>query len=125
MFGRSCLALVILLGSASSISSQTRTLSGPEMVGSAAASAKRHYRPTGEPCLTLSGYAKAQLVNKEMFDHWITVKNDCLQRIKVQVCYFGSQDCIMLDAPPYGENIGLLGVYPKLKDFRYDYKEQF
>jgi|ERR1700678_4389670 hypothetical protein len=86
---------------------------------------KRHNGPTGKPCLSLSGSAKPQVVNKEIFDHWVSAANSCGQHIKVNVCYYKSQNCIMMDVPPYERKDVVLGVFPKLQDFRFEFKEQF
>lgn len=86
---------------------------------------KRHNDPIGRACLTLSGYSTPQIVNKNIFDHWVTVSNGCNQRIRVQVCYFKTQDCIMVDTLPYQQKDAILGFFPGVKEFRYEYKEQF
>jgi hypothetical protein len=86
---------------------------------------KRHNGPTGKPCLSVSGSAKPQVINKELFDHWISAVNACGQRIKVDVCYYKTQNCILMDVPPYGRKDDVLGVFPKQLDFRYEYKEKF
>ena len=43
--------------------------------------------PTGKPCLVLHGYAKAQTINPNIFEHRIAATNSCGQNIKVKVCY--------------------------------------
>jgi hypothetical protein len=119
------LSFVIFAFAVSAATCQTAGPLSDSILGSTNEAYKRHYAPTGKPCLTLAGSAKPQVVNKDMIDHWVTVLNECAQRIKVQVCYFHTESCITVEAPPYGRKDGLLGVYPKLRDFRYDYKEQF
>jgi len=47
------------------------------------------------------------------------------QNIKVQVCYYKTQDCIAVNVPPWGRQDSVLGIYPALTDFRFDAKEQF
>jgi hypothetical protein len=81
--------------------------------------------PTGKPCLKLDGSAKAQIINKDIYEHWISAQNSCGQHIKVRVCYHGSEDCIVIDVPPWGRRDSVLGIYPALQDFRYDSKELF
>ena len=81
--------------------------------------------PTGKPCLTIQGYAKPQTINPHIFEHWVGVANGCGQDIKLRVCYFGSQDCIPLDVPPWGRKDSVLGIYPALPDFRFEAREQF
>jgi len=35
------------------------------------------------------------------------------------------QSCVPLEVPAYGRKDALLGIYPALQDFRYEYVEQF
>jgi hypothetical protein len=86
---------------------------------------KRHMSPTGKPCLTLEAYSKTQVINKDIYEHWVGATNSCGQHIKVKVCYYETEDCIVMDVPPYDRQDSVLGIYPALKDFRYDAKEQF
>ncbi len=86
---------------------------------------RRHKAPTGKPCLALEGSSKAQTINKNIYEHWIGAANSCGQHIKVRICYHNTQDCIVMDVPAYGRRESVLGIYPALKDFRYDYVEQF
>jgi hypothetical protein len=86
---------------------------------------RRHLGPTGKPCLSLTGSSKPQLVNHNMINHSVSVSNSCGQRLKVNVCYYRTQECIMIDVPPYERKEAVLGVFPKVLDFRFDYKEQF
>jgi hypothetical protein len=86
---------------------------------------KVHKGATGKPCLSLSGSAKAQIVNREMFDHIVRIANSCPQRINVNVCYYRTDHCVTVDVPPYERAETVLGVFPKLQDFRFEYKERF
>ena len=81
--------------------------------------------PTGKPCLVLHGYAKPQTINPNIFEHRIAASNGCGQNIKVKVCYHGSDDCITIDVPPWDRKDSVLGIYPALRDFKFDAKEQF
>jgi hypothetical protein len=86
---------------------------------------KRHIGPTGKPCLSLAGSAKPQIVNREIFDHMVSIANSCPQRINVHVCYYGTQHCVTEDVAPYERKETVLGVFPKLQYFRFEYKEKF
>jgi hypothetical protein len=86
---------------------------------------RHHMGPTGKPCLSLSSSAKAQAVNKHIYEHWVGAANSCGQHIKVQVCYYKSNDCITMDVPAWGRKDVVLGIYPALQSFRYEAKEQF
>ena len=86
---------------------------------------RQHLAPTGRPCLAISGYAMAQKINPHIFEHRITARNSCGQNIKVKVCYHKTEDCIMIDVPPWDRKDSVLGIYPALGDFKFDAKEQF
>jgi hypothetical protein len=86
---------------------------------------KVHHGPTGKPCVTVSGNWKAQTINPNIFEHLIIATNACSLRIKMNVCYYKTQHCIALELGPYDRKEAVLGIYPALKDFRYEYKEQF
>jgi hypothetical protein len=87
---------------------------------------KVHTGPTGKPCLSLSGYALPQAVNPNIFNHMISANNDCSQPIKVKVCYYQSQHCAPpIDVPGYGRKDTTLGIMPAMRDFRFEYREQF
>jgi hypothetical protein len=86
---------------------------------------RQHMAPTGKPCLVLRGYAKAQTINPNIYEHRVGVTNSCGLNIKVKVCYHMSEDCITMDVPPWDRKDSVLGIYPALKDFKYDAKELF
>jgi len=92
---------------------------------SSSRSNRQHMAPTGKPCLVLHGYAKPQTINPNIFEHRIAASNGCGQNIKVKVCYHGSDDCITIDVPPWDRKDSVLGIYPALRDFKFDAKEQF
>ncbi len=87
--------------------------------------AKVHLAPTGKPCVHVEGYAKAQTINPNIFEHMISATNNCGLRIKLKLCYYKTLHCIPVDVPPYDRKMAVLGIYPALKEFRYEYKEQF
>src|SRR5215831_10754559 len=86
---------------------------------------RHHMGPTGKPCLNLSSWAKAQVVNKHIYEHWVGATNRCGQNIKVRVCYYKTRDCITMDVPPWGRKDSVLGIYPALANFRFEAREQF
>jgi hypothetical protein len=85
---------------------------------------KQHTRPNGKPCIDLESYAKSEMVNKNLFEHWITATNSCGEHIELRVCYRGSSDCIVMNLPSWESKSSVLGIYP-LKDFQYDAVEKF
>ena len=86
---------------------------------------ERHVGPNGKPCLTLESYTKPELNNKDIFEHWIKATNGCGQHIEVRVCYHKTDDCIVMNVPPWDSKSSVLGIYPMLKDFQFDAKEKF
>jgi hypothetical protein len=84
----------------------------------------RHFGSTGKPCIALESRATAQRINKNIYEHWITATNSCGQNIKVQVCYQKTDDCIVMNVPPWESTNSVLGIYPNARDFQYDAKER-
>jgi hypothetical protein len=106
-------------------SGQTLVPSSGGLLPSPNDAGRRHLAPTGLPCLKLEGYTKAEIINPHIYEHWVSAANNCGQNIKLQICYYKTQDCIAVNVPPWGRKDSVLGIYPALKDFRYDAKEQF
>jgi hypothetical protein len=84
----------------------------------------RHTRANGKPCIDLRSYAKSEIVNKKLFEHWITAMNSCGQHIELQVCYHQSSNCIVMKVPPWESKSSVLGINP-VNDFQVDAKEKF
>jgi hypothetical protein len=87
--------------------------------------AKYHMGPLGKPCLTIAGYAKPETVNKNIYQHWISAANNCGQIVRVRICYFETEDCIVMSVPPWDRKESVLGIFPALKRFKFEAKEQF
>jgi hypothetical protein len=87
--------------------------------------AKHHMSPLGKPCLVIQGYAKPEISNKNIYQHSIRVANNCGQSIKVRVCYYRTEDCVLMTVPQWESKIAILGIFPALKRFQFDAKEQF
>ena len=85
----------------------------------------RHRSPTGLPCLTVAGFPRAHFVNKTLYDHVISVKNDCAERIALQVCYYQSDDCINMQVPGDETKEAILGTLPMTPTFRFEFREKF
>jgi hypothetical protein len=98
----------------------------PRLPGDNLANAtKVHLDFAGKPCLVVSGSSRAQTINPKIFEHVLSFQNHCSQTIKLKVCYYRSQSCVSADVPGYGRKESVLGIYPSLRDFRYEYLEQF
>jgi hypothetical protein len=90
-----------------------------------ATATKVHKDPSGKPCLIASGSSRRQTINPKIFEHIVSFQNHCLHAIKLKVCYYGAETCVWVDVPSYGQKETVLGIYPSLPDFRYQYLEQF
>jgi hypothetical protein len=97
----------------------------PALDDPANAGAKVHRDPYGKPCVGVFGLSRPQVVNTKMFDQTIIADNHCSALIKLKVCYYGSLTCLPVEVPPYGRKETLLGFFPTMKEFRYQYTEQF
>ena len=97
----------------------------PLLEGSQDMAVKMHLDPTGKPCLSVKGEVKPQTVNPNIFDHLIHISSNCSLPIKLQVCYYHTQHCTLVVVPGYGRKEATLGIMPAMKDFRFEYREQF
>jgi hypothetical protein len=86
---------------------------------------RHHMNFSGQPCLKIQGYPEPQAINTNIYEHWIRAINSCGESIKVQVCYHDTNECIVMTVPPFGQTQSMLGIFPALKSFRFDAKEQF
>jgi hypothetical protein len=99
---------------------------GTQMIeGSQSTLVMRHRGPTGKPCLNVFGSAQRQLINTNLYDHMIMATNSCVRAIKVDVCYYGTDHCISMQVPAMDRKQAMLGVLPAMKDFRFEFREQF
>src|ERR1700722_16221092 len=86
---------------------------------------RRHIGLNGKPCIALDSSVRPQIINKDIYEHWIEAANSCGETIKLQVFYHKSDDCIEMSVPPWQSKHSVLGIYPHLKEFQYDAEEQF
>lgn len=107
----------------------TSGISPPEQLpfirGSSDLAPHQHLRIDGQPCLSVFAGAQRQKADPKIFDHMIFAKNECSQAIKIRVCYYKSPDCIQMEVPPYGRKQATLGIFPAIKEFQYEFREQF
>ncbi len=100
-------------------------LSTSGIFGDAKELAKRHYGLGGKPCITVAGATKSETINQNIMEHWVSATNSCGQHIKLTICYYKTQHCVTVDVPPWGRRDSVLGIFPALREFRYEYTEQF
>jgi hypothetical protein len=79
----------------------------------------------GQPADPNDPGVQPQPSGPKIFEHSIVARNNCSTLIKLKVCYYHTQSCVPIEVPAYGRKDALLGIYPSLKDFRYEYVEQF
>lgn len=97
----------------------------PLISGSQDMAAQVHLDPVGKPCLTVYGYAKQQVINPNIYEHTIYASSNCARPIKLRVCYYHSQQCAPMVVPGYERRETILGIMPQMKEFRFEYWEQF
>jgi len=97
----------------------------PLLNGSQDMAVKVHLDSTGKPCLTVKGEAKPQTINPNIFNHLILISSNCSLPIKLNVCYYHTKHCTLVVIPGYARKEATLGIMPAMKDFRFEYREQF
>jgi hypothetical protein len=100
-------------------------LAPPIITGSQDLNLLRHRDFAGKPCLTVEGMARPHTTNPNLFDHVINTINACPQKLRLQLCYYKSQQCVWVDVPGRERKEALLGTLPSIRDFRYEFHEQF
>ena len=85
----------------------------------------RHRGPTGDPCLEVGGFTRPHTTVPNLYDHVIAVKNNCAQRISIQVCYYNTDNCLPVEIPGGERKEAILGTMPSTKDFRFEFRERF
>jgi hypothetical protein len=87
--------------------------------------AGNHKTPDGRLCISIHPTTKPQAINPKIIDQSVIVENMCGQSIRVQVCYAGSSDCIIVPLTGYQRLQRTLGVASGSTSFRYEYRELF
>jgi hypothetical protein len=84
----------------------------------------RRYSSTGKPCIAVESFVTYQLINKNIYEHWIKASNSCGQHIRLQLCYHKTDDCIVMNVPPWESKNAVLGIQPGMKQFQFDAREK-
>jgi hypothetical protein len=87
--------------------------------------APNHKSPDGKACISIHPSAQPQKINPKIIDQIVMVNNSCGQSIKVQVCYAGSSDCIIVSLIGYQKLQRILGIAAGSTIFRFEYRELF
>ena len=87
--------------------------------------APNHKTPDGKLCISVHPSAQPQIINPKIMDQIVIVQNICGQSIRVQVCYVGSSDCIIVSLNGYQKLQRVLGITSGSTPFRFEYRELF
>lgn len=85
----------------------------------------RHRDFAGKPCLTVAGFTRPHTIDPNLYDDVVSITNSCPRQISVQICYSGTEDCIMVDVPGSESKEAVLGMLPAMKDFSFEFREKF
>lgn len=84
----------------------------------------QHKTVTGQPCVTVNGLVKAQIVNPQISEHVLLIANACSYPIKIKPCYYQSTTCFQTTIAGYSRRQQTLG-YSADREFRFAYTEDF
>jgi hypothetical protein len=87
--------------------------------------APNHMTPDRKLCISVHPLTRPQIINPKIIDQIVIVQNICGQSIKVQVCYAGSSDCIVVQVAGYQKLQRILGIAAGSTSFRYEYRELY
>ena len=85
----------------------------------------RHRDALGRPCLDITAESRAQPSTPNIYQHILAVSNRCLQRIRIKLCYYKSDRCFLSEIPGNQRKETILGTFPSMKYFRYEFQEQY
>ncbi|WFU39398.1 hypothetical protein QA640_34315 [Bradyrhizobium sp. CB82] len=85
--------------------------------------APNHKTPDGKLCISVYPLTRPQTNNPKIIDQMVLVKNICGQSIRVQVCYAGSRDCIVVPLGGYQKLQRELGIAAGSMSFQFEYRE--
>lgn len=60
-------------------------------------------------CLAVRAYVRPDIANKNLHQNWISAKSSCGRDIKINVCYLGSANCILMNVPPWQTKSAIIG----------------
>jgi len=84
-----------------------------------------HRDPLGRACLNIEAASRQHIVNPNVYDHVVSIYNQCLKTIDIRVCYYHSEHCIDVKVLGSQRKDEVLGIYPNMKEFRFSYQEKF
>lgn len=75
--------------------------------------------PLGRLCYETYAVARAHIVDPSVYDHIISLKNNCTKPLKLKACYFNSDRCTPVDLRPYTHTEVIIGTMKNVRFFRY------
>jgi hypothetical protein len=78
----------------------------------------------GRPCLDVEAAAVPHVVDRQVLDHVVSLKNNCPRVIKAKVCYFNSQKCNELTVLAYKRLDTVIGTMRGVSVFRYSIEQK-
>jgi hypothetical protein len=86
---------------------------------------KGSHDPYGNRCIVAAeGFALPVPASpSKLFEHTVSISNKCFKKLRVRVCYRGSQLCKIADLPSNEKTQVVLGYEPSGSFFQFDYKE--
>jgi hypothetical protein len=76
----------------------------------------------GKPCVTINAISQPQIINPALYTHILIIRNGCARQIKLKVCYYKTDQCLMMAVDAYRREQRNLGIFPA-KDFQFEYRE--
>lgn len=73
----------------------------------------------GRLCFDVEAAARAHVVAPDLFDHVVSIKNNCSRPLKLKACYYGSERCNLVELQPYKRADTILGTMRNIRFFRY------
>jgi hypothetical protein len=88
--------------------------------------APNHTTLDGKLCISVNPMTHPQPVNPKIIDQIVLVHNVCGQSIRVQVCYAGSSDCIVVPLAGYQKLQKVLGIAAAgSTTFQFEFRELY
>ncbi|MEY9123719.1 hypothetical protein ABIA06_006279 [Bradyrhizobium yuanmingense] len=78
----------------------------------------------GRPCLDVEAAARAHAANPKVFDHVVSIKNNCPRLVKVTVCYANSDRCMDTTLASYARSDVILGTMTGIRLFKYSMRQR-
>ena len=87
--------------------------------------ARRHLTFANKPCLLVTGEARQEVRNPNIYQHVLIFDNKCGQAIDVKACYVESDRCVTQKIFAYKKVESILGIVAAAPRFDYKFNERF